>query len=799
MKQFISNIISAFNCIFKHIYYKINNNSLRIIANTISDIFSYNRYCFIIIACYSTTAYPQHVLTGKIIDENQQGISYSTLQVLSQDSTFLQGTITDSLGYFRIENIRQGKYLFRASAMGYISKVTYLTILKDQTLPPIILKIDNILLEEVSITGSSMIQKKDHLLVIPDKEQIKHAYTGYDLLYNLMIPGINVNRREGEVSTPRGTATLYINGVKADFREVLNLRPKDIEKVEFFDMPIGDYIGDVASINYITKKYKTGGYIAVDGEQCIGYLGGKYNFASKIAHNNTNYTFFGGYNRKKYDGIKVEKNDKLNFSNYTINRNRVNNDADYDNNQQYAQFKVNNTTKKRTLSGLLSLVHDKVPHNDKSEILSYTGSPTQNAQASDHSFQENLKPSVALYGAFNPTERQRIRLILNSSYTKNSYIRNYMESEQKSMTEADEKLYTFSTVGIYNINLKHNNSLGWNIQHHHNITSSSYSGDYTSWQHLWVGQSLSFLSYTQNSGKFSFTISPGISLLQYKLHGNNKQRFWTFRTHSWGNYNINSEHQLTTGLSIGNYHPSINTINTVDQNVDFFEIKRGNPNVSNTKIHDYFLIYNGHISSLNMQFNFAYTIFTDNLVSDYYIENNKLIHSYRSNSSFHKLKSELSCSYRISNKFRANATLKYEHMNVPEISDLKENNFFASIDINYFIKLFAVNVYTKTTEKILDQATFAYLRRPVYYGLSIRYSGKSWMAEIGTENPFTKELHYREYADYGVYKYNQLQISRIYQQTAYIKLAYTFDFGKKTSRDSNNVDRSINSAILKAR
>ena len=70
---------------------------------------------------------------------------------------------------------------------------------------------------------------------------------------------------------------------------------------------------------------------------------------------------------------------------------------------------------------------------------------------------------------------------------------------------------------------------------------------------------------------------------------------------------------------------------------------------------------------------------------------------------------------------------------------------------------------------------------------------------MGAENPFTKHQQYREYANYGVYRYNQVQTSRIYQQTAYVKLAYTFDFGKKTSRENNDVDRSINSAILKAR
>ena len=216
-------------------------------------------------------------------------------------------------------------------------------------------------------------------------------------------------------------------------------------------------------------------------------------------------------------------------------------------------------------------------------------------------------------------------------------------------------------------------------------------------------------------------------------------------------------------------------------------------------MYDYFFTYNTQLNPVNLQLNFTYNTLSDNLTNDYYIENDKLINSYCSNSSFHKMKAELLCSYRISDNLRTNTTLRYEHMNVPKESRLKEDNFFASLDVNYFIKAFAINIYAKTTERKLDETTLAFIKNPASYGLSVRYSGKNWMAEVGTENPFTKHQHYREYADYGVYRYNQVQTSRIYQQTAYIKLAYTFDFGKKTSRESNSVDRSINSAILKAR
>jgi len=44
-----------------------------------------------------------------------------------------------------------------------------------------------------------------------------------------------------------------------------------------------------------------------------------------------------------------------------------------------------------------------------------------------------------------------------------------------------------------------------------------------------------------------------------------------------------------------------------------------------------------------------------------------------------------------------------------------------------------------------------------------------------------------------------VQYSPVNRQSAYLKASYTFDFGKKTRHDSGNVDKSINSGILRAR
>lgn len=186
------------------------------------------------------------------------------------------------------------------STIGYKPQIIPASVSNQDTqLPVITLESDNVILNEVVVKGSSYVRKTDHVLVIPDKQQVKHAGTGYDLLYNLMIPSLEVNKRTGKVSTFGGEVALYINGEKAEYEEVQNLRPRDIKNIEYYDTPTGKYADDVASINYITKERTSGGYVSLDGKQTIGYLMGNYNIGTKLMHGNNSYSVLGGYITQK--------------------------------------------------------------------------------------------------------------------------------------------------------------------------------------------------------------------------------------------------------------------------------------------------------------------------------------------------------------------------------------------------------------------------------------------------------------------------------------------------------------------
>ena len=752
-----------------------------------------------LLALLGNSMQAQNKLYGTV-ENNGKPLPYVTVRLLETDSTFVSGVTTDTLGKYVFSNIEKGNYLVAFSSIGY--KPAFIQIkMSDKNLevPLVTLETENVVLGEVVIKGSSFIRKDDHVLVIPDKQQVKHASTGYDLLYNLMIPSIEVNKRTGTVSTFGGEVSLYINGEKADYRDVQSLRPRDIENVEYYDVPTGKYANDVAAINYIVKKRQSGGYIFADGKQTIGYMAGDYNIGGKVDHGNTSYSFWGGHTMQKYKGSIVDKNETILFPDYTVYRNRETTAGNYRNNQQYMQFKVSNVNKKRNLSAQIALVRNETPSDENYGLLDYSGHYTYSTRSTDSKQEQNLSPSLRLFGNFNIGKNQTLEFTAKGSYTQNDYTRQYTENENNSLSDVKEDLYSFNFSANYNIKLQHQNSFGIDIRHYHNITSSTYAGDYSSWQHLWTGESMFMLNYSQRFGKhFTMILRPGLSWMNYKLHTEDVRRYCSLKTSSRFSYQFNKKQQLALTADAGVNQPDISYMNNVDQTVDFLQIKRGNPFLDDMQVYNISLLYNGVFGKLNVVGGTGYSIYTHNVSPIYYLEGDKLIGSYRSDGNIYGLGIILNISYHVTDNLRTKLAFKYLNVQTRKNYNINLDSYSAILDINYFLKDFSINLFGKIPTEKIETSTLIVSKSPATYGASVSWSHKGWYIEAGTENPFTRHSRYREHADYGVYQYNQVQTSRIYQRTGYVKLAYTFDFGRKTSRDKNDVDRSINSAIMKA-
>lgn len=757
-------------------------------------------FLYLLIEClFPQIICAQCSVSGKVTDSEGHSLSYISVQLLRTDTSFVTGTTTDTVGCYQFTKVDASPYLIAFTSIGYKKKIINVTATNEKTeISPVAMETDNIQLSEVVVRGASVIRQKDRLLILPDKQQIKQAGTGYDLLYNLMIPGMEVDRIKGKVKTFGGEATLYIDGRKADYREVQSLRPRDIEKVEYFDIPTGKYIGDVAAINYITRQYKSGGYVAIDGRQTMGYLNGDYNIVGKLAQGNMNYTLFAGYSMNKYNGDMNDNNEHFVFPENDIDRKTNTLSNKVKNNNQYIQLNIANQSKKHHLLGKISFVRNDSPDNYNRELLEYSGRYAMKRESRRKTNQSSNMPAVELYGYFNLKNNQFLEVALNGNYADNSYSYNYQEDEFTILTHTKEDSYGLYANIKYGIRWKEHNTLSFRVTHYHSISSSHYEGNNSSWQHLWTGETPIYMEYNREIGKnLTFKIAPGLSSLQYKLHGEKLISQFSPRLNTNLTYRISARHQFVLNGEFGGSSPIIAAFNNVVQEVDLLIVKKGNSQLDNNIFGNVDFSYSGQFKDFSLYTALHYLRVEHVIADDFYIEKGKLIKTFRSDVSAHEHQGMLSVTWKASEHFRLKMDGYWSVTSLFKGVRDRLNNLSGLIQMDYYWNNLSCSLYSKTSSKSIS-SDLVHRYEPAKYGLTAHWSCGNWLLEAGVESPFTKHRRWKQSLSQGAYQYTNYVTGRIYQQTGFMKIIHTCNFGKNILREDNNMNRNISNGILKA-
>lgn len=752
----------------------------------------------LIVTFFFLSTYSQNTLQGRIEDLRKQGIPYTTIKLLQvNDSSFVKGLVSDSLGYFQTTMPQEGKYILIANSLGYDSNVQ---IVETNKSSPIIVTLtsNSIALKDVVVRGSSITRKDTHLQIIPDKQIYKHTNNGYDLLYDLMIPNLQIDRQKGAVTTIGGTVTLYIDGRKVEYREVKELKSKDILKVEYYDVPTGKYAGDYASINIITRPMTTGGYISVDGTQQLAYQEGDYNLAAKVAHGSTSFTIFGGYNRLHYDADKIEREEFFHFDNNEISRSYSSYEGVNKQNQEYVQLNILTKKKKYMLSEKLSLVRKECPIDQTDGVLFVNKAQTRTGQSSTN-ISSSLMPRLSLYGNFDITDKQYVELSLAGTYSRNKYSNMYQDDELNTSTKTTEDYYSANFYGKYGIIFPHKNSLFFHLGSVYMNTMSQYVGTYESWQHQWSSQNYVFVEYVQQFNKWRLRLKPGASALYYHTKDADAVSHYIPQLQSTIFWQPTKNQQVALDVLYSNSYPTSSSLNTAEQIIDNLRIKRGNENLRPMDFFQGAVNYNVQIGSrINIASvsNFSYQY--HQYVEKYFEENGKLINTIDDHNYSRSMVELLSLSWKATDNLRLKIDGVYNHADVWGKFRTSFNSWRAYMNANYYCKDFAFRLWANTKGKEMMLPMIAVEKIPVNYGGSVNWNHKEWSIELGTVSPFHKNNEFIETLNVPVYNSQEHIISST-NRKFYIQAAYTFNFGKKTQKDWKNIDMNVNSAILKAK
>lgn len=651
-------------------------------------------------------------LRGRLIDNHNLPVEFANIQLLNpKDSSFLCGGVSNANGDFVIP-CQQKQALMKVSFVGYktICKLVPITRIGN-----VKMQANSYLLKGVTVEAAKVVEKVDRQIIFPTKEQVKTASNGYDLLDNLSLPTIIVNRAERKVlSLKGGDVQIRINDVKASMQDVLALQPDEVTKVEFINVP-GLKYGDSnldAVINYQVRR-RYAGYVAgvstMQGTKAgFNNSDGYFKYNVKKSEFSINYSF-------SYRSVEERSYESLGTyhlpTGETLHRNYLGYDSPFLYTTNNVQLGYNlSEPDKYTLNVRLNFYNHNSPVRGMNQLYQESGKANQYLQ-NNRKMLEQI-PSLDIYYSLNMPHDQNLALNLVGTYIGTDYqyrMREYTfnKSPDESVKNAPLTDYSYDATGrkrsligegTYSKNWKQMAlSVGgqYNISHTDNIYVGSSNADTElKYSNLYL--------FTQLQGQQKwFSYQVGVGATRSSIHqGENGYSKWLFRPQVTLQAKASDRLSFKWSSKITSDIPSLSDLSELRQYSNSFEARDGNSGLKP---------FTGYNNTLSASWNIP--------LMSVYLEGNWTYYDKPIATSILPEKRE-DGSYLFVSKPKNQKSHNYKHLLLtPEVHLIKDH-----LDLNLMCE------YQNVKTKGLDYShEFNYFS----YGAEIRYMTGNWNIGYG--------------------------------------------------------------------
>jgi hypothetical protein len=528
-------------------------------------------------------------LSGTVIDvSTKKPLEFANIALLNPDSVFINGTSCDSTGFFAFNNLPQGDYLLSSTFVGYNKTYTPVHLNKDRNLGIITLQPSGTTLKEVTVTGTSTIQKTDRVLLIPSAMQRKASNNGLILLNNMQLPRIEINPLLNTITTSDGKAVqLRINGVGVTTAEVIALQPQDIIRIEYHDNPGMRYGNAAAVIDYIIRRRESGGNVAAD----FGHVFWKMKFAddylsAKINHKKSEFGVNAHF--RSFDMEQTRENRQtFVYSTTVLHQDEIGMPIKL--NEKNVDFALNynlSEPNKYLFNVTFRNNYYEAPHQStdrNSTLYSYAaGGDTVLSSVSDHSTWRSNTPSLDIYFQRNLKRDQLLIFDVVGTYINSKSTRLYQQTQANAApyiiySDVAGNKYSLIAEGIYEKKWK-TGTLTAGLKHWQSYTDNDYTGSMTSDVGLAIAETYGYAEYQLQHKKFNYTFGLGTTRVFTSQDGSSLEQY-VCRPRLRMGYTINKNAYVRYNGYITNYNPSLSDLNNVTQHIDALQVQQGNPNL----------------------------------------------------------------------------------------------------------------------------------------------------------------------------------------------------------------------------
>lgn len=738
-------------------------------------------------------------VSGTVKDAQDKGLVGVNIIVKSSEGTF--GGVSGRNGEYEVSFIAADTVAVSYSYVGF-QTYTFSVIANGNIKRDVILTDKSHTLGEVEVTASSINMKGDHVTYMPTKKQVNGANNGVLLLFNMMIPQLKVSPMENSVATSDQTSLgIFIDERQADANELARLRPKDIARVEYYEMPTGVFArsGIDRALNIVTKKYTSGGYVDVRTNTKVIYPQGDYSVQASFDKGNVNMLVMAGSNVAKNDNTgSTTKNDYMFDTPFTkymyYDFNETKNLSDY------GLLRATVRGKRSYFLAQAMLAWNETPDNTAIRSVSYSDNFYPAAKSFTSSYSNGLTPSLLLSHQIRFNKKDMLNWNLSYSYSRNKNRSRYEEGDfAPIINNAKDRYHSLVAALNYLHAFGNGGQLNFELANFLNNSNSVYSGTSPSQQEMLTNEFLLISSYTHRFGKkFSLMLRFGIDVNTYKVNGMETVTKLYTRPGLNANYKIDGTSSLTLTAYAGSFTPSLSLMNEAEQRVSEYEIKRGNPNLLAGKPITSVLSYSKYWNKFSLAAYAMYNGTIDNYVNLFTIEGSNMVNTHINGGNFHSYVVGVNGVLRLlSNSLQLRLSPTFSHKALTGTYRNKHNRFFIYSEVYYSTGAFSFSGYYTSPQTILVSSP-VYSKSKCDYGMTASWSHRGLFVQVGCSNIFNGKRDYsKNYFNYGAYNTFVKAFSRSLGAQVYLNLSYNFDFGRKVKRQDVKVNTSSNSGILK--
>ena len=735
-------------------------------------------------------------INGRVVDDNDALPLVGVTVLLSDESSKqVLGVTTDTNGHFELKEVMTGDYTLQCSYIGYDTFTLVLKQLeRDTDLGEIRLKPASEVLDEVVIEGEKVIQKIDRQLVMPTQAQKKAATNGISLLQHLQLPNLSVNVIEKTIATKYGESVqLRINGVEVTQAEVIAIRPEDVIRVEVHEQPGLRYGGAAAVIDYIVRRRESGGNVSADLTNGVLPLGfGNYQMSGKYHYGKSSFTALAQWSRRDLEWNRENEETFYYPDKVITNRETVAapNRIKYDYLNTSLNYNYTNGEKSMLNIAFRTDVKD-IPYGftDRNTILHQED---KEYEVKDREQSETHIPSLDVYYQLNLKNNQHLYFDMVGTYLKSNNQRTYSMTEVGqspieifSKTEGDK--YSLIGEAIYERPLwKGKFTTG--MKHTQATMDNVYDGEAQTKVSMNTAETSLFTEYQSKVGKLNYTLGMGALRTFYK-QGNTSQEKYFFRPTLNLSYSLGKVF-LRYNASLSGYAPSLSAMSDVEQGMDAYQVRRGNPNLKSATYftNRFSVAYRNNWMNVDVSARYSYD--DKPIMEETLYEGRMFIRTYANQKGLHRLMCQTSIQIRLFKEYLSISLNPFFNRYISEGNNYLHTHsnwgFRGSIISMYKHWVFMADMNTSYHD--LEGETIT--KGEAIHSIALGYNKEKWAIQVMTMNPFTNDYHQSVENVSKLAPNKQVAYSKDFTRMVMLNVSFNLSFGKQKQTANKRMENS---------